>query len=29
MKQFNFHEAKNVKDAVKAASKKSAFLSGG
>lgn len=29
MKQFNFHEAKSVKDAVKAASKKSAFLSGG
>ena len=29
MKQFNFHEAKNVKGAVKAASKKSAFLSGG
>ena len=29
MKQFNFHEAKSVKEAVKAATKKSAFLSGG
>ena len=29
MKQFNFHEATSVKEAVKAASKKSAFLSGG
>jgi len=29
MKQFNFHEAKSVKEAVKAASKNSAFLSGG
>lgn len=29
MKQFNFHEAKSVKEAVKAVSKKSAFLSGG
>ena len=29
MKHFNFHDAKNVKDAVKTASKKSAFLSGG
>ena len=28
MKQFNFHEAK-LKEAVKAASKNSAFLSGG
>ena len=26
MKQFNFHEAKSVKEAVKAATKKSAFL---
>ena len=25
MKQFNFHEAKSVKEAVKAASKNSAF----
>jgi carbon-monoxide dehydrogenase medium subunit len=29
MKEFNFHEAKNVKEATKMASKKSAFLSGG
>ena len=29
MKQFNFHEAKSVKEAVKASSQKSAFLSGG
>ena len=29
MKQFNFHEAKSVKESVKAASKNSAFLSGG
>ncbi len=29
MKQFNFHEAKSVKEAVKFSSKNSAFLSGG
>ena len=29
MKQFNFHEAKSVKEAVKAASKNSTYLSGG
>jgi carbon-monoxide dehydrogenase medium subunit len=29
MKQFNFHEATSIKEAVKASSKKSAYLSGG
>ena len=29
MKQFNFHEAKSVKEAVKASSKNSTYLSGG
>ena len=29
MKQFNFHEAKSIEEAVKIASEKSAFLSGG